>query len=73
MHDFAEGIITWFLQRAFEHHNITADMRRQTAARLEEQRKLMCSTLQWPKLAPDELTRWQCCKGEWCALSYLAI
>lgn len=60
MHDFAEGIVPWFLQRALLELNTNDELCALAAAKLDALRATVCSNLRWPRLSPDDLRgdRW---------------
>ena len=55
MHDFAEGVLGWFIQRAFAEFNTTQDRCDAVNARLEAVKKTLSASLRWPTLNVSEL------------------
>ena len=55
MHDFAEGILAWFIMRVFREHVTTFDAYVSANSRFEAAKRSIDRNLKWPTLKESEL------------------
>ena len=56
MHDFAEGVVQWFIMRCFRAHDAGVAGRAILNSQLDTLKARLSKNLQWPTLKDDELS-----------------
>lgn len=56
MHDYAEGVLAWFVQATFKKFHVDAVHQDAAKARLANARRGVCASLRWPNPTDDEIS-----------------